>query len=468
MENAVRFDPTLAAIRFGTGLTPLRAPPQSLADIIQDLTERDRMAALHPVPGYDTIAPSLAAMHRGNRLLREARDTEHEPDALAHNREIRRAANTQRFGNNLTVMARSLDSVTGLRERLTAFWADHFTVKARAAIQNHLVTPYAEDAIRPYVTGRFGDMLRAVVLHPMMLLYLEQWRSTGPNSPLGQRLGRGLNENLARELLELHLVGVDGSYDQEDVREFAELLTGLVYHSRRGFYYDQRMAEPGAEEVLGVTFGEDASLSNILIALDTLALHPETAQHLAQKMAVHFVSPTPDPDMVARMARVYLETGGNLLAMTLAMLRSDGAWVPEKAKVRLPMEFMTAAMRALGVTGEAAKSLPHGRFRNLFIRPMQVMGQPWERPIGPDGWSEDAEDWIIPQAMAGRISWAMSAPAQLMRSLPDGPGLPDPRDFARAALGDHVTSQVEFAAAAAETQSEGVGIVLSSAAFQRR
>jgi len=456
------FDPTLAAIRYGTGLSPYHAPAGRVDDILIDLIAPDAMDRLHPIPGYDTIVPSLAAMHRGNRLLREARETPHEPAALAHNREIRVAANTARVNGHLALMARSLDSRYGLRERLASFWADHFTVKSRAFIQNHLVTPYVEDAIRPHITGRFQDMLKAVVLHPMMLTYLEQWRSTGPMSVLGLRLKRGLNENLARELLELHLLGVDGSYSQRDVRELAELLTGLVYHSRRGFYYDDRMAEPGAEKVLGVTFSHEASLRNILDALEVLAMHPETAAHLARKMAVHFVSPDPDAAMIAAMTQAYLDTGGNLLAMTAAMLQAPGAWIEEKTKVRLPMEFVTTSLRALGMTGAQAKSMQPRHYRRWVRAPLQVMGQPLQRPIGPDGWSEDAEDWIIPQAMAGRISWAMGAPAALLS------GLPDPRDFARTALGDHVTPAVEFAAGAAESRREGIGVVLASAAFQRR
>lgn len=456
------FDPTLAAIRFGTGLSPRRPLVPDVDALVSDLMTPDRMQRQHRIDGYENVTPSLAAIYRGNRRLRAARGTDTEEAALAHFRDLRADATDSRVNGHLTTIARSLDSYTGLRERLTAFWADHFTVKARAFVQSHLITPYAEDAIRPHITGRFADMLKAVTLHPMMLTFLEQWRSTGPESELGKRTGRGLNENLARELLELHLLGVDGSYTQRDVRELAELLTGLVYHAQRGFYYDARMAEPGAERVLGIRFSPQADLNTVLTALEALALHPETAQHLAHKLAVHFVSPEPDTAMVAAMAAAYLDSGGNLFAMTKAMLVNPAAWTPEKTKVRLPMEYVTAGLRALGVTGSDVRGWDLRRYRGVFRNPLQVMGQTWEQPVGPDGWSEDETDWIIPQAMAGRISWALRAPSLLVDPLPD------PRDFAVIALGDHLPDEVRFAADAAETAREGVGIVLASAAFQRR
>ena len=456
------FDPTLAAIRFGTGLSPRREPAQDVGQMLDDLAGPDRMDTRHAIPAYDEARPSLAQMYRANLLLREARQAGQEEAALPEFRAVRANAAERRVADHLATMARALDSKFGLRERLCAFWADHFTIRARAFVQVHLVTPYVEDAIRPHVTGRFEDMLKAVVLHPMMLLYLDQWRSTGPNSPLGQRQGRGLNENLARELLELHLLGVDGAYTQTDVRELAELLTGLVYHAERGFSFDRRMAEPGEEVVLGIRFDAEPRLETILAALETLAMLPETAAHLARKMAVHFIGPIPDPAMLARMERAYLDTGGNLLAMTAAMLHHPAAWVPERSKVRLPMEFITAGLRALGVTGRQIKTLHLRDYRRFVRDPLLVMGQPWEQPLGPDGWSEAPEDWILPQAMAGRISWAMQAPRALMETLPD------PRGFSVTALGPGASPAVLFAAQAAETRRDGVGVVLASAEFQRR
>ncbi len=455
------FDPTLAMIRFGTGLSPRFARPVGIDSILFDLGEDDEMAAQFPITGFVDTKPSHAALAWVNRAAKDAVDTPDEPAAMQARNLLRGEVRVIRQQHHLATVARAVEAPMGLRERLVAFWADHFTVIRRPFETAHLVTSFVEDAIRPHVTGSFAQMLRAVVTHPMMLIYLEGFRSVGPGSEVGQRRNFGLNENLARELLELHLLGVDGSYSQTDVRELAELLTGLSYSERRGFFYDARRAEPGQETVLGLRFGADPTLETVLAAMDELAALPQTAAHLAHKMAVHFVSETPDPAMVAAMATAF-GAGGDLMAMTAAMLRHDGAWVPERTKVRTPQQFITAGCRALGITGEAVTSIDRGGYNRLLGRPLQIMGQPWESPGGPDGWPEDAESWIIPQAMAGRITWAMQAPRYMLADLPD------PRDFVDAALGSLATEDVIFAAGAAENKAEGVGVILASAAFQRR
>ncbi len=455
------FDPTLAMIRFGTGLGPRFAPPPSAVRMMSDLRGEDDMAQAFPVAGFATVEPSHAALIWINRQTRAARDTPSEEAAQAARQQLRALIGPARRTTHLAMLARAVDAPHGLRERLVAFWADHFTVIRRSSETAHLVGAFVEDAIRPHVAGRFSDMLRAVVTHPMMLLYLEQFRSIGPGSQRGRRRNAGLNENLARELLELHLLGVDGSYDQRDVRELAELLTGMTYGPQRGFYYDPARAEPGAETVLGRTFGADATLENVLAAMDDLARLPETVAHLARKMAVHFVADDPPADLVAAMTAAF-DDRGDLGDLTNAMLAHPAAWAATRQKVRRPQEFITAALRALGVTGAEILRATNGDYRRLLTRPLRIMGQPWQEPPGPDGWPERAEDWIIPQGVAGRISWAMQAPIRIR------PALPDPRDFVRDALGDLATEDVIFAANAAESRQDGVGVVLASAAFQRR
>lgn len=456
------FDPTLAAIRFGTGLGPRYRAPADLDAVLDDLTAEDRMARRFRIPGIADAEPSYASLYWLNRAARRARDTDAADAAQQARRAIRVGIGTSLRRDHLATIARAVEARFGIQERLTAFWADHFTVRRRGADTIHLVSPFVEDAIRPHITGSFPAMLRAVVTHPMMLFYLEQHRSVGPRSEVGKRQGRGLNENLARELLELHLLGVDGAYAQSDVRELAELLTGLSFNPYQGFIFNPELSEPGAERVLGLRFDRAASLDNILSALDTLALLPETAVHLARKLAVHFIAMDPPPDMIATMADAYLLSDGDLGAMTRAMLTHPDAFRPTKEKVRRPGEFITASLRALGMHGNDVADLGRRTYGALIYGPLQIMGQPWQRPPGPDGWPEDPAAWVIPQAMAGRISWAMRAPQRLMGALPD------PRDFARHALADHATPDVLFAAGAAEKRSDGVGVVLASAAFQRR
>ena len=452
----------LAAIRFGTGLSATEPPPPDAEALIDRLSGPDRTARRHRIAGFDTVLPSQASLVWMLRTFSEARGTP-EGKAVQEARTVlqQQIALVREADHRLT-LARAVDARYGLRERLTQFWADHFTVVGRRGDTRHLVSPFVEDAIRPHVAGRFPDMLRAVVTHPMMLMYLDQPGSVGPDSETGGGGRRGLNENLARELLELHLVGVQGGYDQSDVTALAELLTGLTYQPMRGFAYDPRRAQPGAETVLGLTFGAEPELDTVLSALDELAMLPQTARHLARSLAAQFVAPDPAPPIVEAMAEAYLASDGSLLEMTAAMLRHRLSWDPEMTLVRWPQEFLVAAFRALGVEGQRIVDLNRSDYRRIIERPMALMGQPWQRPNGPDGYPDRPEAWVIPQTMAARIGWAMQVPERLVDPLPD------PRAFAATALGDLAPQEALFAARAAETVAQGVGVVLASAAFQRR
>jgi uncharacterized protein (DUF1800 family) len=456
------FDPTLAAIRFGTGLSASLPPPESTAAMLAALTGPDLIAETYPIPLSANVSPSIAEFRALSRARRAAIGTDQEESVQTAYQDIRIAARTARLDFFQATLARGIETQDGLRERLMLFWADHFTVRAKDNFATYLVAPYAADAIRPNLCLRFSDMLKAVVLHPMMLVYLDQTQSMGPNSPAAQRRDRGLNENLARELLELHTIGVDGPYTQDDVRELAELLTGLVWHPDSGFAYDPSHAEPGAETVLGVTYGAEATLDNVLAALDDIAAHPATAQHIARKLAVHFISDTPDPALVADLTAVFTDTGGDLLAMTTALLNHDAAWDPALQKVKPPFGYLTSALRALGVPGGQVTDLNLRETERLLRLPLSVMGQKWEEPPGPDGWPEEGAAWVTPQGMAARINWAMTMPERLLETLPD------PRDFVRTALGPNPPDPVVFAAGAAENVTVGIGLILSSSAFQRR
>jgi len=343
------------------------------------------------------------------------------------------------------------------------FWADHFTVVGKNNDNDWApyVSSYVEDAIRPHVAGRFPDMLVAVTTHPMMLHYLDQDRSMGPESVAGQQRGKGLNENLARELLELHTLGVGGPYSQDDVRELAELLTGLTLDGG-AMVFRPRWAEPGPETVLGRIYPERPALEPIEAALNDLALHVTTAEHIARKLAVHFVADEPDPDLVAALRGAYMDSGGDLAEVTETLLSHPAAWAPERRKVRQPVEFLAASLRALGVGGEWITGREPKETDELFLAPMAEMGQPWQQAGGPNGWPEEAEAWVTPQGVAARINWAMTRPERLVAELPD------PRVFVETALGPNVSEAVATAAHAAERPDEGVGLVLASAEFQRR
>ncbi len=463
MRCDVSFDATLAAIRFGTGLRPGLAPASGPMDLLVPLTRPDAMAAAYPIQRFAELQPVLSEIRDLVRTRRQNRDTEVGRAAGKQIRKFRRAAREAYAVNIRQTVTRGAMTEDALRERLVMFWADHFTARGKAGVLQFSTGPYVEEAIRPRVTGRFADLLKAATAHPLMLIYLDQYISAGPNSPVARKQGRGLNENLAREVLELHTLGVDGPYTQDDVRELAELLTGLSYRPKSGFRWAPNMAEPGPETVLGKTYGGDTPrLEDIEAVAEDLAAHPATARHIARKLAVHFVSDTPDSALIDHVAARYTDSGGQLMEVYAALLEHPAAWDRTRPNVKPPMEFVISALRALDVTEARLQALKWKDAMLYLGTPLQVMGQAWERPVGPDGWPEADAEWVTPQGVAGRIQWAMTVPRVLR------PDLPDPRDFVSEALGDAAPEAVRFAAASAEERREGVGLVLASPAFQRR
>ncbi len=457
------FDPTLAATRFGIGLSPDLAAPTSVSDIMTQLRGPDHGAQAFEIPKFADVTPHVSTYLRLHRARVQARGTDQEQATQEAFQELRSQGRAVRERHFRATLARWTHNPDGFRERLAAFWGDHFTVVSRNGQTAHMVQPYIEEAIRPHLTGSFSQMLRACILHPMMLRYLDQIRSMGPNSPAALERGAGLNENLAREVLELHTLGVDGPYTQHDVRQLAELFTGLSYNPSKGFVFRPPFAEPGAETVLGQDYGGGAAaLDPILQVLDDLATHPATARHIAQKLAVHFVSDTPSDRLVSDLEHVFNQTGGDLGQMYEAMLNHPESWSPDPVKIRQPFEYICASMRALAVPADRILGLTRQEILRGFYHPMQLMGQTWQHPLGPDGWPEEPLAWITPRGMAARINWAMNVPQFLNNTLPD------PRDFVKTALGKYAPQEVVFAANSAEARSEGIGLVLASAAFNKR
>ena len=457
------FEPARAAIRFGCGLSPRIAPPRDVDAMLSALEGPDRVAERFPIDRIAVVLGAQQAIRKAGKTRRKAQN-DAEREVAAHRlRNLRKDIRTQAAGWMRHTLLRRALTEDGFRERLAHFWADHFTAQGRNGIMRLGYLPYVEDAIRPHVAGRFADMLKAVVRHPLMLAYLDQHVSIGPNSPRAKRkkAGKGINENLARELIELHTLGVSGPYTQQDVRGLTELLTGLSFRADTGFGFRADMAEPGVKQVLGRRYGGEApALEPILQAMEDLAMHPATAEHLARKLAVHFVGDAPDPDMIEAMRQAYVAGGGALVPVYRAMLEHPGAWAPGLGNVKQPIDLVGSALRALDIV---PRHVP-GRvspLRKHVLGPMILMGQSWGTPAGPDGWPEADAEWITPQRMAARLQWAMTVPFALKRLLPD------PREFVETALGPEAPETVRFAAKAAETRAEGVGLVLASPAFQR-
>lgn len=459
------FTPALAEIRFGCGLSPDLMPKGATEEILQRLAGPDHMAATYPIDDFDSLWPQIVAFNALGRKRRKARGSDAYDDLHDQYKIMRREARFKRVGWFGQIILRHSQTEDGFRERLALFWGDHFTAQGKAGLAKLLGASYVDTAIRPHVSGSFADLLISAVTHPLMLHYLDQYKSIGPNSRAAQKSDRptGLNENLAREVMELHTLGVDGPYTQQDVRQLAELFTGLSFRWKSGFKYNPNMAEPGPETVLGKGYGGDpAQLEEIHAVLDDLAVHPATADHIARKLVVHFVSDTPDPALVDHVAARFRETRGDLAQVYAALLEHPAAWGPELRNVKPPLDFIASACRALAVHPAHLKQVDPRKLARGLITPMVLMGQPWERSNGPDGWPEEDEAWITPQGLAARMRWAMLAPRQLVNRLPS------PEKFVEISLGDYADGPVRFAASAAETQAEAIGLVLCSPAFQRR
>ncbi|MBR9843949.1 MAG: DUF1800 domain-containing protein [Rhodobacteraceae bacterium] len=457
------FDPIRAEMRFGCGLSPVIAPPKSVDDMLDGVLGRDPMAERFPITLFDTFRAWIVERRDIRREIKSTTTTdEARQEAAAKEKAFIRGVNDEALHWLRQAMQRRVQTRDGFRERLSAFWGDHFTAYGRGPVLKVATGPYLEEAIRPHIAGRFEDLLIAAVTHPLMLHFLNQDQSIGPNSEIAQkRSGRGLNENLAREVLELHTLGVEGPYTQGDVRQLAELFTGLDWTPAKGPLFRTGAVEPGAETVLGRRYGEAAGLGPVHAVLRDLARHPATARHIARKLAVHFVADQPDEALIGAMVAQYEATDGDLLAVYEAMLRHPAAWSAGASNIKRPIDFVATSLRALALPQADLGAWGAKRINRQLRRPLERMGQPWERPIGPDGWAEEDTAWATPQGMAGRLQWALALPELLQRDVPD------PREFVEAALGPGAPERVRFAAKAAENRREGVALVLMSPAFQR-
>jgi len=448
---------TTAAIRFGYGLSPNISAPASVAHMLATLAGADKTATRYPIKSF---AIRLQQEREMGKLRKKRRKGGAAAEA-AYKTAIK-TASAEKLRELRVTMIRPMIAQDGFRERLVRFWADHFSVSARGKGLRFVTASYIEDAIRPNMTGKFSDLLRAAATHPVMLTYLDQSQSIGPNSVIGKKKHKGLNENLAREILELHTLGVDGAYTQADVRQFAELLTGLGASFRDGFRFRPRAAEPGAEMVLGRSYGGgEASLSDIYQALDDIAIHPDTAHNIARKLVVHFVTDTPPEALVRDLTEVFLATEGDLMAVYKGLLNHPSAWDNFGQKAKQPFDYLTSAMRALALEPAVIEGLSSRETRLYLAGPMEVMGQPYQRPGGPNGWPEAMGDWITPQGLAARIEWALIVTNRLSRST-------DPVTFARQTLSDAASTRLLEVVGRAETATEGAVLVLASPEFNRR
>jgi uncharacterized protein (DUF1800 family) len=360
-------------------------------------------------------------------------------------------------------------------ERLAMFWTNHFTVTVLKGTTRGLVGAFEREAIRPHIAGNFHDLLRASTTHATMLRYLDNQQSAGPHSRIVQRLARrreagdalaarltGLNENLAREVLELHTLGAAhaggpygpwGGYSQADVTALAAVLTGW-----RGAgevpgrpLFDPAWHEPGDKVVLGRRYAEGPQALDELLA--DLARHPSTARHIATKLARHFVADDPPPALVARLAAAFSRSDGDLPTVYGALLDAPEAWLPQPAKLKTPEEFVISAARLLR-QGERVAA----RFPDAGIGPM---GQRMHAAPSPAGWPDRAEEWLGPEALWQRVEWSSRVAERMGASI-------DARLLAQASLGPRLGPETRQQIERAADPSQALALLLMSPEFQRR
>ena len=339
------------------------------------------------------------------------------------------------------------------------FWSNHFCISAnKGGLARMWAGSFEREAIRPHVLGRFGDMLKAVEQHPAMLFFLDNQQSLGPDSRAGQNRNRGLNENLAREIMELHTLGVGGGYSQDDVTSLARIITGWTYAGRQGqlgtpgtFVFNANAHQPGAQRVMGKIYDASGVAQGEAVLAD-IARHPSTAKFIATKFVRHFVADDPPPALVARLADVFTRSDGDLKALATALLDSDDAWKAPQTKMRSPYEFLVA-------TGRLLAQIPGDPGR--YLNGLNVLGQPLWSPAGPNGFPDTNAVWAAPEGMKLRLDIS----AQVASRLADGI---DPRDLLELVAADAASMETRRAIERAESRQQALALLLMSPEFQRR
>jgi uncharacterized protein (DUF1800 family) len=354
------------------------------------------------------------------------------------------------------------------RERLVHFWTNHFAVSADKPQVLALVGTLENEAIRPHVAGRFVDLLTAVEMHPAMILYLDNQSSIGPDSQLAQRRARrapnaerklGINENLAREILELHTLGVDGGYTQQDVTTFARALTGWSIGTDRfpgdgepgKFAFHDGAHEPGAKELLGKRYSQTGVAQPRAVLAD-LAQHPATAQHIASKLARHFVADEPPRAVVDHIAKAFLRSDGDLPTVHRAVLEAPGAWASPAVKFKTPHELVVSTFRALDFVPADPRQI---------AEPFELLGQRPYTPGSPAGWPDTATQWAGPDALLKRIEWGGTVATNVASR-------EQPLSLGERSLGAALNERTRVAITRAVSAEQGITLLFASPEFQRR
>ena len=475
-------DAAIAMNRFGLGAVPMSAAPQNAKVWLKSQlgNYNPAPASLSGQPSRATIAAEFREYQLDRRDFRQAKKeaasanpemTQIDPD------KIDKVVNTLRMRYIAAADARvnaALATETPFAERLVHFWSNHFAVSIDKLPVLALAGDFEFTAIRPNIMGTFSDLLLAATTHPAMLLYLDQAQSIGPKSPLAERVAArrnkelGLNENLAREILELHTLGVRSVYSQNDVTEFARALTGYTvggmakgpiqrFMAQNGKDGDSQffagIHEPGERLITGKTYRQQGEAQAKAILAD-LAAHPATARHIATKLARHFVADVPPAALVARLELAFLNSGGHLPAVYKALVDSPEAWAPGQTKFKSPWDWVLSSLRALNIRDFPGKDRQAvGMFAQL--------GQPIWRPGSPAGYADTSETWAGAAALMRRVEIANRLAERSANRV-------DARNLAPLILQGQLGETTAESIARAESPSQGLALMLLSPEFLRR
>jgi uncharacterized protein (DUF1800 family) len=468
----------IAANRFGLG-----ARPGELADVERDPQGwlRRQLEGKPPVltgeglkPSADTLRQALALrqeLAEARRLKKQGDEGAAKVAAALKLPAIYRPAYIDEAHARFS---HAVSTDRPFLERLTQFWTNHFAVSVDKIVVLGIAGAMEREAIRPHVLGHFTDLLMAVEKHPAMILYLDNQASIGPNSRAGRFMNRrangrkvDINENLAREILELHTLGVDGGYTQRDVTTFAQAISGWSIggeaDSRRfarlggedgkpgEFLFREIFHEPGDRRLLGKTY-DDGGVRQGEAILKDLALRPETARHVCTKLARHFVADDPPPALVKRMTEAWLDSRGSLPRVYEALIASPEAWSQPLAKFKSPADYIHSSHRALG--------LPL-REKRRALQAFEILGQRNLQPGSPAGWPDTSADWDGSSALLKRIAWADGV-AQRLGSERSA------RELAPQVLGATLDEETAKAIARAESGAQALTLLMASPEFMRR
>ncbi len=459
----------IAANRFGLGARPgdlERAARNPEAWLLDQLSGPSRLPAeIRALPDSASVLVEVRDVRRNQRQMKKDGD-DPAPDIVEKYGRVMRRHYLDQTAARYRTAARS---DTPFHERLVHFWSNHFAVSADKQPMPAIAGLYENEAIRPNVSGKFADLLLAVEKHPAMIVYLDNQRSIGPNSTLGKRANRrrkdqqfGLNENLAREILELHTLGVDGGYTQQDVTTFAQVITGwsIGGANDRGrfadgdpgrFEFRDIIHEPGARTVLGRKYAQSGVGQGEAVLRD-LAVHPSTARFLCSKLARHFVSDEPPAILIDTLTESYLRSGGDLAAVYETLLGDDEAWSTTRAKYKTPHDFVISTLRAFDHVPERPQ---------FIVGALDLMGQTPYRPGSPAGWPDTAQQWGGADALYKRIEWSNTV-ARVVGSRVN------PVQLGDAVLGSSFNPKTRKAVSRAESLTQGITLFLASPDFQRR